>query len=86
MCLNFTANSFVFGCTNGGIAPRTFSLKLACRCYGTLFTQHSWNESLINIDSRDTLDNTYETINMEQNKAKTLQESDEQRQTMKRNT
>ena len=31
MRLNFTANSFVFGRTNRGIAPRTFSVKLAGR-------------------------------------------------------
>jgi len=29
MRLNFTANSFVFGRTNRGIAPTTFSSKLA---------------------------------------------------------
>jgi len=31
MRLNFTANRFVFGRTNRGIAPRTLSLKLAGR-------------------------------------------------------
>jgi len=31
MRLNFTANNFVYGCANRGIAPRTFSLKLAGR-------------------------------------------------------
>jgi len=31
MRLNFTANRFVFGCTNREIAPRTFSVKLADR-------------------------------------------------------
>ena len=31
MRLNFTANSFAFGRTNRGIAPRTFSVKLAGR-------------------------------------------------------
>ena len=31
MRLNFTANSFVFGRTNHGISPRTFSVKLAGR-------------------------------------------------------
>ena len=39
---------------------------------GILFSQHSWNGSLINVDSTDTMDNTYEKIDMEQNKAKTL--------------
>jgi len=31
MQLKFTLNSFVFGCTNHEIAPRTFSVKLAGR-------------------------------------------------------
>jgi len=31
MRLNFTANSFIFGRTNHGIAPTTFSVKLAGR-------------------------------------------------------
>jgi len=31
MCLNFTANRFVFGHTTREIAPRTFSVKLAGR-------------------------------------------------------
>jgi len=31
MRLNFMANSFVFGCTNREIAPRTFSVKIAGR-------------------------------------------------------
>jgi len=31
MRLNFTAKNFVFGCTNRGIAPRTFSVTLAGR-------------------------------------------------------
>jgi len=39
MRLNFTANSFVFGRTNSGIAPETFSVNLGSReipkCVGT---------------------------------------------------
>jgi len=31
MRLNFTANRFIFGLTNRGIAPRAFSVKLAGR-------------------------------------------------------
>ena len=31
MCLNFTANSFIFGHTNCEIVPKTFSVKLAGR-------------------------------------------------------
>jgi len=38
----------------------------------TLFTQHDWNDKLSNYSSMNKMDNTYETITMEQDKTKTL--------------
>jgi len=39
---------------------------------GTLFTQHDWNDKLSNYSSMNMFDITYETITVEEDKAKTL--------------
>jgi len=41
-----------------------------------LFKQHDWNIDPPNENTKETTNNTYETITMEKDKAKTLQQID----------
>jgi len=51
-----------------GAMPRE---AVAC-VVGTLFSQQEWNENLINENSNNSIDHTYEKIHMDKDKAKKL--------------